>query len=380
MRADTVVVTGGNGYVGARAAEAILRTRDDNDDDGDVVVLWVHAESADQARSKIDAIAPRFARYGARVAYAWGELAGEAPFDGIDARRVRAILHSAAVTRFNVDEETARVVNVEGSEKVFRFAATCPSLEQITHVSTVYAAGLQAGVLPEGPFAGADGFANHYERSKWQVEQLLAERYRHLPWRVARVATVLSEDASGTVVQQNAVHNTLKLLFYGLISLVPGCPETPLYFVTGDFVARALAALLRRSEAHAIYHVAHPRGASVTLDELVSIAFEVFSQDTAFRSRRVLRPLYADAESFDTLASGMDGFGGEALRQALASVAPFAKQLFVTKDLRNERLAARMSDYRAPEPRELVRAACGHLVRTRWGRERGSTTTHLRRT
>src|SRR5205823_9645322 len=128
----------------------------------------------------------------------------------------------------------------------------------------------------------ASGFANHYERSKFETEQLLASRYSHLPWRIARVATVIADDEGGGVTQQNAVHNTLKLFFYGLMSLVPGKQDTPLYFVTGDFVASALADVASNGQNHAIYHLVHRREESLTLDELVSIAFDTFEKNEAF--------------------------------------------------------------------------------------------------
>ena len=50
-------------------------------------------------------------------------------------------------------------------------------------------------------------------------------------------------------------------------------------------------------------------------------------------------------------------------------MAPFAKQLFVRKDVRNEKLAGALEDYRAPDASELLRKTCDYLIRTRWGRE-----------
>jgi thioester reductase-like protein len=356
------LLTGAGGYVGARTAEKLLDATDGG------VVLWLHASNRDEAQGKIDALSPRFAKYGDRVVYRFGELTGEAPFASVDPSEIGSIVHSAAVTRFNIDEATAEAVNIQGSAKLFRFAERCAALQDLTYVSTVYASGLAAGPIAEVPLDGAGGFANHYERSKWRGEQLLANEFAHLPWRIARVATVISDDEAGQVTQQNAVHNTLKLLYYGLLSLVPGKADTPLYFVTGEFVADALVAIGARPAAHAIYHLVHRREESLTLDELLGIAFEVFDADEKFKSRRVLRPLYADAESFDILVDGIDSFGGEVFRQALGSVAPFARQLFVKKAFLNDRLRADLPAYAAPVPAELARSVCGQLVRTRWGK------------
>jgi len=53
-------------------------------------------------------------------------------------------------------------------------------------------------------------------------------------------------------------------------------------------------------------------------------------------------------------------------KQALASVAPFSKQLFIDKDVRNLRLAASLRTYRSTDQRKLVAQICDYLVATRW--------------
>ena len=180
---------------------------------------------------------------------------------------------------------------------------------------------------------------------------------------------MIADDESGAVGQQNSIHNTLKLLYYGLLSILPGDPAVTPYCVTGEFATEALLRVLHASPARTIHHVAHTKSESATLGELLDLAFEVFEQDPAFRARRILRPLYCDAEAFDLLVEGVAGSGGPIVRQALASVAPFARQLFLDKDVRNDRLAGTMPAYRAPDPRALIRSTCRRLVETRWGRE-----------
>jgi thioester reductase-like protein len=362
MTSGRILVTGAGGYVGERVARRLLETTDRD------VILWVHAKDDAEAQAKTVALAESFASFGGRVSFAHGELGEGEPFAGVDPKTIGNIVHSAAVTRFNVDAETADRVNIGGAERVFRFAERCPSLEQLTYVSTVYASGLREGAVTEEPMSAEPGFANHYERSKNAAEHMLQTRFAHLPWRIARVATVLADDEGGKVTQYNAVHNPLKLFYYGLISLVPGRAETPLYFVTGDFVVNALCDLVARSERHGIYHVAHTREESLTLEQLVTMAFEVFEQNESFRARRILKPLYVDAVSFDALVDGIDSFGGDVLKQALQSVSPFARQLFVPKDVSNTRLRGVTPAYRAPNVEALVRATCEHLVRTKWGK------------
>ncbi|HYR83078.1 MAG TPA: SDR family oxidoreductase [Terriglobia bacterium] len=363
MREKQVLITGGNGYLGMRLARAYLDLTDLP------VLLWLRARNTDEFESKRHRLQQQFGRFEPRVNYAWGDLVSDHPFDSIDPQKIRVIIHSAAVTKFNVDEDTAQRVNIEGTEKLLRFAGQCRSLEAFGLLSTVYASGLAPGVIGEVPFDDDRKFANHYERSKWASEKRLMTEFDYLPWRILRVATVVADDASGHVTQFNAVHNTLKLLYYGLLSIVPGKPDTPLYFVTGDFVTQAVFNAMRNPTNKAIYHVCHTRSQSLSLDEMIDVAFECFSQHQDFKSRRLMKPLYVDSESFGLLGDAMDTFGGTIVNQALSSVSPFAGQLFVEKEFLNERLVSTIGGYRPSDERQAIRNACEYLVRTKWGKE-----------
>ena len=362
MRAKQVLITGADGYLGMRLARRYLEAT------GDALALWVRSGDANEFHAKRESLVRQIDDHEDRVNYYWGDLVNENPFDSLDPTDINSVIHSAAVTRFNVDEPTAREVNTEGTEKLLRFAVKCPSLEAFGLLSTVYASGLKAGAVDEAPLDGGSGFANHYERSKWLSENTLLTDYDHLPWRILRVATVIADSDDGRVSQYNAFHNTLKLFYYGLLSLIPGRPETPVYFVTGEFAAGAIFELMESSQSKAIYHVAHTEAECLTLGGLIDLAFETFELESDFRSRRILQPLFSDAESFDLLVAGISAFGGGIVNQAVSSVAPFGKQLFIHKQIRNHNLVAALEDYRAPDARKLIRNTCEYLVRTRWGK------------
>lgn len=103
--------------------------------------------------------------------------------------------------------------------------------------------GLVAGSVTESPIPLRPAFANHYERSKWEAETCLIKQFPDLPWEIVRMPTAISDDATGTISQFNAFHNTLKLCYYGLLSLLPGKPDTPVYLVSAEFVAKVVVAL-----------------------------------------------------------------------------------------------------------------------------------------
>ena len=363
MSANDVLITGGDGYLGLRLAMKYLGQTDLP------VTLWVRAADDAEFQAKRERLAGVLQKFESRVSFHRGDLVDREPFESLDPRPINKIIHTASVIRFNVDQETARRVNIEGTEKLLRFAAACDNLEGLGLLSTVYASGLKSGVIEETVLDGKDGFANYYEQSKWASEATLIREYDHLPWQIFRVATAIADSDEGRVTQYNAFHNTLKLFYYGLLSLIPGFPETPVYFVTGDFVASAVFELMNDHANKAIYHVAHTESESLTLGELIDIAFEVFDGEEDFKARRVLKPLYSDAESFDLLVDGISSFGGGIVNQAVSSVAPFGKQLFIKKDIRNSKLVSALANYPKPYARSLILNTCRYLVRTRWGRE-----------
>jgi len=363
MLSRQVLITGADGYLGSRLARKYI------DSTSYGLVLWVRSRDENEFRDKKESLKSKIGDINDRVSYHWNDLVNDDPFASLDPTGITSIIHSAAVTRFNIDQPTALAVNTEGTRKLLRFASGCRSLEKIGVISTVYTSGLISGDVAETPFDGTAGFANHYESSKWLSEDLLLKEYGHLPWRLFRVATVIADSNDGHVSQFNAFHNTLKLFYYGLLSLIPGKEETPVYFVTGEFVADAIFDLMNNSEDRAIYNVSHTESESLELGELIDIAFEAFDRGDDFRARRILRPLFSDAESFDLLAEGMNSFGGGIVNQAVSSVAPFAKQLFIHKRILNDNVVAGIEQYRAPEMRQLIRKTCDYLVRTKWGKQ-----------
>lgn len=361
-RRAKVLITGGNGYIATRLARHYLLQSEMD------VVLWLHADSMAEFEQKRAKLSARFQDFEQRVEYRAGNLTTAQPFAGIDPLTIDVVVHAAAVTRFNVEQELAREVNIDGARKLFEFSRRCRYLQRFALLSTVYSSGLRPGEISEAAFDSHAGFANYYESSKWEAENTLISRYGDLPWQIFRIATIIADDDDGTVSQYNAFHNTLKLLYYGLLPILPGKPDTPLYFVTGRFVTESIYRLLAHASMHGIYHVAHSSMESLSLDALMELTFQTFNREPEFTRRRVLRPLYADEQTFARLAESIQGMSGAVIRQAVSSVTPFSKQLFFRKDVQNSRLVSQLGNYRAPDQPQLIEKVCKNLMQTRWGR------------
>jgi nucleoside-diphosphate-sugar epimerase len=359
-----ILLTGATGYIGGKLLTQLLAERTET------VLAPIRAATTEEFEKRKATLLAHYPQQATRIEAIHSELADLAKTLTPQRDQITTIIHNAAKTAFNVDEATANSVNRDASIALLDFAETCPKLENFTYVSTLYASGMLSGTIKED-FFESPPFANHYERSKWEVEDKIRTRYAKLPWRIARVATVISEDAGGVVVQQNAIHNTLKLFFYGLISILPGRAETPIHLVDGAFTAQSLLAVINKGSAQKIYHICYDQSGSIALGRFIDIAFEEFNKDEVFKSRRLLKPLFADEKSFDTLVTNMKGFGGSVLNQGLASISPFGRQLFIKKEVSNVELLKLLPNYQTPPTEEIIRKTCQYLAQTKFTKPAG---------
>ncbi len=353
---ERLLVTGADGYVGRLLVRHLLAAGDDD------LLLWTRARDTASALDRLGGTVTSRELASGRVRLAGGDLRDPDPFARVDPAALSGIVHLAAVTSFAVSAVDADAVNRAGTGRVLELAGRCTRLRSLVLASTVYASGLRTGAVEEAPLDSAAGFANEYERSKWRAEQLTLGAGLDVPVAVLRLSTVAADDSSGMAGTHNAVHNTLALLRHGLLSLMPGDPATPLYLVTGDLVASALQAAVR-TRASGFVHVAHRAQDSLTLGEAVRVALEVFSADPGFRARGVRPPRFADLTAFGLLAEGVGSFGGGVLGQALGSLLPFARQLYVPKQVGNDALRRLLPGYRPDDAAAVFAATCEALLR-----------------
>lgn len=360
--AESVLITGADGYLGSLVVKNYLLHSDKK------LKLWVRAANSAGFESKLERLAQVYGEYSPRVRFYGGELLHVRPFEGVDGNDITGIVHTAAITRFNVDADQANEVNRDGVRKLAQFARQCPRLERFGFVSTVYSSGLVNGDVMEAEVAPGGGFANHYERSKWEAERILQTEFAGLPWNIYRAATIIADSDNGEVVQYNVFHNTMRLLFHGLISLMPGDSNTPVYLTTGKSTADAIYHLMEKNfMSHEIYNICYEQRDALTLGELIDRVFDNFAKSADFRNKRILKPLFTDLDAFESLASMLTGVGGMVVRQALDSIRPFSKQMYIEKNIRNDNLKKHYPQYAAPDMKVLLDKVIQYLVREKWG-------------
>ena len=364
-----VLITGSDGYLGRRISARLLAETDDR------LILTVRASDRAELAAKEASLRRELDRIhgmaGNRIDVVAADLREKEPFGSVDPCSVTGVVHTAAHTAFNIEHSVAQEVNINGTRQLGKFARGCPKLERLLALSTLFSSGRRVGTVEEVKHSEGPGFVNHYEWSKHEAESHLLAMCADVPLSIARLATIVADDETGTVTQYNAFHNTLKLFFYGLLSLMPGDPATRLYLATADFTSRGVVQLLRSQVPAGIYHLAPAPAETVTLGETIEIVVGVFEADNRFRRRRFLRPSFCDIDSFRDLVEATQGLSVSPMAQAIRSVAPFAEQMFLPKDFNNSRLRGVWPDYPLLEPRQLVAATCTRLVHTRWGRANG---------
>ena len=297
---------------------------------------------------------------------------------------VTHIVHCAAATRFTLPLYDARAVNVTGTQQVLDFAADCPRLQGIACFSTVYVSGRRTGTFGEDDCGDAGaGFVNSYEQSKAEMEELVRAAMPRLPIVVLRLSTIIGDSRTGTVTGFNALHHALRLLYQGLVPMMPGEASTEIDLIPLDFAADASHALVRGMaqmgcavrdgqgvDAGRVYHLCAGHSRSTTVGTLLDATMSAFTRyRPAWRKRTVERPAFADVRTYELFVRSVEEAGNEVLLGATRSVQALAWQLAYPKTFDDRRAAAVLAPLgiRPPAVLEYFPGIVRYCIETNWG-------------
>ena len=155
------------------------------------------------------------------------------------------LIHCAATTRFDLDDEAYNAVNVAGTGHAIAFARA--GRMALLHISTAYVCGQRDGRIGEDDPLPRSDFANGYEASKAQGEALVAAS--GLRYAIARPSVVLGEAASGAIRSFDALYTAFKLIAEGRVRHIEARVGATIDFVPLDHVAAGIVALAETMEA-----------------------------------------------------------------------------------------------------------------------------------
>lgn len=199
-----------------------------------------------------------------------------------------ALFHLAAVYDLAVAGDVARLVNVEGTRNVNRFARSLKGLRRYHYVSTCYVAGKRRGLILEDELRHEAGFRNHYEETKYLAEIEVEELKSELPVTIHRPAVVCGDSRTGETAKYDGIYYLIQYLRMHprLLSLINiGNHDVRLNLVPVDFVVEAMATLAEDERAAgATVQLADPQ--PLTTHDL----FEEIARSLAGRSSRLTVP------------------------------------------------------------------------------------------
>jgi thioester reductase-like protein len=166
--------------------------------------------------------------------------------------RVTHIIHSAAATQFHQSLDSARKVNLGGTENVMEFARMshkAGALQKVAYISTAFNCGSNEGLMREDELNRPPSFTNSYEQSKWETENYVRSLRNQLPIMIFRPSIVVGDSRDGRAVEYNTLCTPLKFIYRGLLKSLPCSPDTALDVVSADFVAESIYHIFFKSHS-----------------------------------------------------------------------------------------------------------------------------------
>jgi long-chain acyl-CoA synthetase len=303
----TVLLTGATGFLGTQVARRLLVRP------GVRVVALVRADDDDRAARRL-----------ARSWWDWPELveavgerveplAGDvsAPrlgltdlaYDAI-AGRVTHIVHAAADLRIDAPAKELARTNVTGTANVIalaRAASRDHRFERLLHVSTAYVAGTRRGRVAEDALDASAGFANAYERTKYEGERLARAARDEIPVTVVRPSMIVGDSTTGQVTTFNTFYVPLRLFMTGRLRIVPARGHVRVDIIPVDQVADGVARLVFAPAAAGLtVHLTAPFETLPTVAELVQLVRRWAREHVGLRlARPVFVPIAGLAPAID---------------------------------------------------------------------------------
>jgi thioester reductase-like protein len=367
-------VTGGTGLVGSYLLPRLLRKFP-----GSTITLLLRATGADHAAERAAGIAHRLREVNG-ISDATERIAGIAGDVGRENcglmaeqwRQVAAttthIIHGAATIRFDHPIDEARSINCGGTKTMLALATDCMKggkFERFVYIGSSSVSGQRAGHIYEHELEMGQSFLNTYEQSKNESERIVRNHFDRIPATVFRPSIIIGDSQTGHTTSFNVIYIPLRLVQKGMLTYVPGTPDTLMDLVPIDWVDDAMVHILSRSESVGnVYHITAGPERAAPLRDVVGRAIEYFDTHTPLKHRRTID--YITRAEFENRRSMMRG-REEALMGQLDTLLPYVSinRLF---DSRNADALLQESGIIFPRFHEYAERIFDYCVETQWGK------------
>jgi thioester reductase-like protein len=278
---------------------------------------------------------------------------------------VEAILHAAAVTRFDLPLGEARRVNVGITRNLIRFAQRCPKLSRFGFLSTVFVSGRRQGRILESEREHDAGFVNTYEQSKYEAEACLESS--QLPYTIYRLSTLVGDSQTGFTSHFTTPHQSLRVMHLGLASLVPGLQECSVDLIPTDWAAATVvSSFWNRFRPGRAVHLVAGAARSYSLAQVIDESYRWLGElDPAWKDRRYPKPTIASQQAFDLLVRSAEQAKDTLMISVLGALKYFTAQFSYPKVFDTANLDGALP---APNIRDYYGRVVAYCLQTKWGR------------
>ncbi len=367
-------ITGGTGLVGTNLIPRLLSAFP-----GSTITLLVRGEDQEEVDERVRDIVRHIERdehmegLGGRIEGILGDVSLDHCGIHQDAverivERTTHIIHGAATIRFDHPIDEARAINCGGTRRMLTIAQMCVergTLERFVYIGTSSVSGRRGGSIYEHELETGQRFFNTYEQSKMESERIVRDHFDRIPCTVFRPSIIIGDSRNGQTSSFNVIYIPLRLLQKGLLTYVPGTPETKLDLVPIDWVSDAMAHILKSTASlGGVYHITAGPERAAKLNEVVIHALEYFDKHTPLKHPRVME--FVTLEEFERRRALMSG-REEALMGQLDTLLPYVSvdRLF---DSRQADALLKGSGIEFPLFREYSEKIFAYCVRTNWGK------------
>jgi long-chain acyl-CoA synthetase len=182
---------------------------------------------------------------------------------------------------------------------------------------------------------------------------------------VFRPSIIIGDSKTGKTSSFNVIYIPLRLLQKGLLTYVPGTPDTVMDLVPIDWVDDAMVHIMQSPESIGkAYHITAGPKRAAPLSEVVGRAIQYFDAHTPLKHPRIIE--YISRDEFERRRSLMRG-REEALMSQLDTLLPYVSinRLF---DSRNTDALLGESGITFPLFRDYADRIFEYCVKSNWGK------------